>query len=42
VYGPCVSTADRNNWPRHRKILAAQFNENVIKLVWSESLEQMR
>ncbi|KAF2028304.1 cytochrome P450 [Setomelanomma holmii] len=40
VYGPCISTADLDNWPRHRKILAAPFNESVMKFVWSESLDQ--
>jgi cytochrome P450 len=40
VYGPCISTADWANWPRHRKILAAPFNESVMKFVWEESLNQ--
>lgn len=29
-------------WKRHRKIVAAPFNENTNKLVWSESLGQAR
>ncbi|KAF2821233.1 cytochrome P450 [Ophiobolus disseminans] len=40
VYGPCISTADLGNWPRHRKVLAAPFNESVMKFVWDESLSQ--
>jgi len=40
VYGPCISTADLDNWPRHRKVLAAPFNESIMKFVWSESLSQ--
>ncbi|KAL1607621.1 hypothetical protein SLS60_002555 [Paraconiothyrium brasiliense] len=40
VYGPCISTADATNWPRHRKILAAPFNEAAMSYVWSESLRQ--
>ncbi|KAF2015678.1 cytochrome P450 [Aaosphaeria arxii CBS 175.79] len=40
VYGPCISTADVKNWPRHRKILAAPFSESAMSYVWSESLHQ--
>lgn len=42
IYGPCISTANPENWPRHRKVLATPFNENIMKLVWSESLSQTR
>jgi cytochrome P450 len=42
VYGPCISTVDTKNWPRHRKILAARFNESAMSYVWSESLQQTR
>ena len=28
------------DWPRHRKVLAAPFNENIMKFVWNESLNQ--
>lgn len=42
VYGPCISTASWTDWPRHRKILATPFNENVMKFVWNESLNQTR
>lgn len=42
VFGPCISTADVQNWPRHRKALAAPFNESMITFVWSEALRQAR
>ncbi|TGO15133.1 hypothetical protein BTUL_0044g00720 [Botrytis tulipae] len=42
VYGPCISTANWTNWPRHRKVLAAPFNENIMKFVWQESLTQAK
>lgn len=42
VYGPCISTASWTDWPRHRKVLATPFNENVMKYVWQESLGQAR
>ncbi|KAI9845422.1 MAG: hypothetical protein M1837_004900 [Sclerophora amabilis] len=42
VYGPSVSTAGASDWPRQRKIVAAPFNENTNKLVWSESLSQAK
>lgn len=42
VYGPCLSTAGSDDWARHRKILAAPFNENIMKFVWDESLRQVR
>ncbi|KAF1850415.1 cytochrome P450 [Cucurbitaria berberidis CBS 394.84] len=42
VYGPCISTASLSEWPRHRKVLAAPFNESVMKFVWNESLKQTR
>ncbi|KAF2870624.1 cytochrome P450 [Massariosphaeria phaeospora] len=42
VYGPCISTADNANWARHRKVLAAPFNENIMNFVWNESLRQTR
>lgn len=40
VYGPCISTAGWDDWPRHRKVLAAPFNESVMSFVWDESLRQ--
>lgn len=42
VYGPCISTADTTDWPRHRKVLATPFNESVMSFVWDESVEQTR
>lgn len=40
MYGPCISTADTPDWPRHRKVLAAPFNENAMSFVWDESVSQ--
>ncbi|ROV97578.1 hypothetical protein VSDG_04593 [Cytospora chrysosperma] len=40
VYGPCISTAGWDDWARHRKVLAAPFNESVMHFVWDESLRQ--
>ncbi|KAE8382379.1 cytochrome P450 [Aspergillus bertholletiae] len=42
VYGPCISTANSTDWPRHRKVLATPFNEGVMSFVWDESVEQTR
>ncbi|KXX78218.1 Cytochrome P450 3A13 [Madurella mycetomatis] len=42
VYGPCISTAGWDDWPRHRKVLAAPFNESIMKFAWSESIGQAR
>ncbi|KAJ5738155.1 cytochrome P450 [Penicillium malachiteum] len=42
VYGPCISTANWANWPRHRKVLASPFNESVMSFVWDQSTEQTR
>ncbi|KAI9675452.1 MAG: hypothetical protein M1822_008930 [Bathelium mastoideum] len=40
VYGPCISTASWKDWPRHRKVLAAPFNESIMNFVWNESQKQ--
>ncbi|KAJ4353464.1 uncharacterized protein N0V89_005193 [Didymosphaeria variabile] len=40
VFGPCISTAEAENWARHRKVLAAPFNKSIMSFVWSESLQQ--
>ncbi|RYP60463.1 hypothetical protein DL771_010512 [Monosporascus sp. 5C6A] len=42
VYGPCISTAGWDDWSRHRKVLAAPFNESIMKFVWDESLGQAK
>jgi hypothetical protein len=42
VYGPYISMADLKNWPRHRKALAAPFNENIMKFVLNESFDQAK
>lgn len=42
IYGPCISTASWTDWPRHRKVLAAPFNETIMEFVWKESLKQAR
>ncbi|KAI1413651.1 cytochrome P450 [Hypoxylon sp. FL1857] len=42
VYGPCISTAGWDNWARHRKVLAAPFNEGTMRFVWVESLRQAK
>ncbi|KAF4629650.1 hypothetical protein G7Y89_g8493 [Cudoniella acicularis] len=42
VYGPCISTAKWTDWQRHRKVLAAPFNQRIMKLVWDESLSQAK
>ncbi|KAI1420949.1 cytochrome P450 [Xylaria sp. FL1777] len=41
VYGPCISSAG-HDWARHRKVLAAPFNESIMEFVWNESLRQAR
>ncbi|RWA10959.1 hypothetical protein EKO27_g4159 [Xylaria grammica] len=41
VYGPCISTAG-DDWPRHRRVIAAPFNESIMEFVWNESLRQAR
>ncbi|KAM4054659.1 cytochrome p450 [Hirsutella rhossiliensis] len=40
IYGPCISTAGWDDWARHRKPLAAPFNERIMTFVWEESLKQ--
>lgn len=40
VYGLCISTTSWEDWLRHRKVLAAPFNEKILKLVWNETLKQ--
>ncbi|KAI1848300.1 hypothetical protein JX265_013826 [Neoarthrinium moseri] len=38
LYGPCISTAKWDDWPRHRKVMTTSFNESIIKFVWEEAL----
>ncbi|KAI3395406.1 hypothetical protein diail_1335 [Diaporthe ilicicola] len=38
VYGPSVFTTGLQDWPRHRRAVAAPFNESIMKFVWDESL----
>ncbi|KND94617.1 Cytochrome P450 3A11 [Tolypocladium ophioglossoides CBS 100239] len=40
IFGPCISTAGWDDWARHRKPLAAPFNESIMMFVWDESLQQ--
>ncbi|KAJ5108016.1 cytochrome P450 [Penicillium angulare] len=40
IYGPCISTADQDNWARHRKVVATPFNESAMSFVWDESIKQ--
>ncbi|KAI5866716.1 putative cytochrome P450 [Durotheca rogersii] len=39
-YGPSVFTVGLDDWPRHRKAVAAPFSEGLMKLVWKEALCQ--
>ncbi|KAI1299045.1 cytochrome P450 [Xylaria venustula] len=41
IYGPCISTVG-DEWSRHRKVVAAPFNESIMEFVWEESLRQAR
>ncbi|KAK2609107.1 hypothetical protein QQS21_002334 [Conoideocrella luteorostrata] len=40
AYGPCLTTAARHDYARHRKPLASLVNENMMRFVWGESLRQ--
>ncbi|KAI1081624.1 putative cytochrome P450 [Whalleya microplaca] len=42
LYGPCISTAKWDEWPRHRKVMATPFNETIMKFVWEESVRQAK
>ncbi|KAI0190105.1 cytochrome P450 [Astrocystis sublimbata] len=42
LYGPCISTAKWEEWPRHRKVIATPFNETIMNSVWDESLRQAK
>lgn len=40
VYGPSVFTVGMRDWPRHRRAVAAPFNEAGMEFVWGEALHQ--
>ncbi|RAQ54173.1 cytochrome P450 [Aspergillus flavus] len=40
VFGPNVATTEGADWQRHRKIVAAPFNESLNSFVWREALTQ--
>lgn len=37
-YGPSVFTVGLDDWPRHRKAVAAPFSETLMNMVWNETL----
>ncbi|KAI0382414.1 putative cytochrome P450 [Hypomontagnella monticulosa] len=39
-YGPSVFTVGLSDWPRHRKAVAAPFDEDLMGLVWEETSRQ--
>ena len=42
IYGPSVFTVDMDDWPRHRRAVAAPFNEDLMELVWDEAILHTR
>ncbi|KAL6250068.1 hypothetical protein RBB50_002369 [Rhinocladiella similis] len=40
IFGPCMITANGEDWQRHRRIVNPAFREQNHKLVWEESLRQ--
>ncbi|KUJ19296.1 putative cytochrome P450 [Mollisia scopiformis] len=40
IYGPSVLTVGLEDWPRHRKAVAAPFNQSMMKFVWDETSRQ--
>ncbi|KAG8425887.1 hypothetical protein J3459_008582 [Metarhizium acridum] len=38
IYGPSVFTVGLDDWPRHRKAVVAPFNDDLMSLVWRETL----
>lgn len=42
VYGKNLSTADDQEWQRHRKMTAVTFTEKNNELVWQQSLQQAK
>lgn len=42
IYGPSLFNAPIEEWPRHRKTVAAPFNESIMDFAWHETLRQSR
>ncbi|TVY78301.1 Cholesterol 24-hydroxylase [Lachnellula suecica] len=42
IFGHSVLTVGLEDWPRHRKAVAAPFNEANTKFVWDETLRQTK
>ncbi|KAK8079209.1 cytochrome P450 [Apiospora phragmitis] len=42
IFGPSLFNAQTDEYPRHRKAVAAPFNESTMKFVWLETLRQSR
>ncbi|TVY16613.1 Cytochrome P450 [Lachnellula arida] len=42
IYGPSVLTVNLDDWPRHRKAVAAPFNQANAEFVWGEALRQTK
>ncbi|KAL3473124.1 cytochrome P450 [Aspergillus californicus] len=40
VFGPNILTTEGADWQRHRKIVAAPFNESLNSFVWREAITQ--
>ncbi|KAK8925542.1 Cytochrome P450 2W1 [Metarhizium anisopliae] len=38
IYGPSIFTVGLDDWPRHRKAVVAPFNDDLMSLVWRETL----
>lgn len=38
IYGPSVFTVGLDDWPRHHKAVVAPFNDDLMSLVWRETL----
>lgn len=40
IYGPSVFTVELDEWARHRKAIVTPFDENLMNLVWEETVRQ--
>ncbi|KID72296.1 Cytochrome P450, partial [Metarhizium brunneum ARSEF 3297] len=38
IYGPSIFTVGLDDWPRHRKAVVGPFNDDLMSLVWRETL----